>query len=67
MDFDRATHRARLATLHPGFTRDQVMAATGFTPILPARLETTVPPTAQELSILRRMDPGGLLLGGAGR
>ena len=67
MDFDPATHRARLATLHPGVTRDQVLAATGFTPILPARLETTTPPTAEELSILRRMDPGGFLLGGAQR
>ena len=67
MDFDPATHRARLATLHPGVTRDQVLAATGFTPILPAGLETTAPPTVEELSILRRMDPGGLLLGGAQR
>ena len=67
MDFDPATHRARLVMLHPGVTRAQVLAATGFTPILPARLETTAPPTAEELSILRRMDPGGLLLGGAQR
>jgi glutaconate CoA-transferase subunit B len=67
MDFDAVTHRARLATVHPGVTRDQVLAATGFIPILPARLETTAPPTAEELSILRRMDPGGLFLGGAGR
>jgi glutaconate CoA-transferase, subunit B len=67
MDFDPATHRARLAALHPGVTRDQVLAATGFNPIVPARLETTAPPTAEELSIMRRMDPSGLLRGGAGR
>jgi len=65
MDFDRATHRARLASLHPGVTCEQVLAATGFAPIIPARVETTAPPTAEELSILRGMDPGGHLLGGA--
>lgn len=67
MDFDPGTHVARLATLHPGVTIDQVLEATGFPPVVPARLETTPPPTAEELSILRRMDPNGLLRGGVGR
>jgi glutaconate CoA-transferase subunit B len=67
MDFDPFTHLARLATLHPGVTLDQVMEATGFTPILPAKLETTPAPTPEELSILRSLDPAGLLRGGAGR
>ena len=61
MDFDPDTHRARLATLHPGVTLDQVLEATGFAPVLPVELETTPPPTSEELSILRRMDPAGLL------
>jgi glutaconate CoA-transferase subunit B len=64
MDFDPATHRARLATLHPGVTLDQVLEATGFTPILPATLEATPLPTPGELAILRRLDPAGLLRGG---
>ena len=67
MDFDPVTHLARLATLHPGVTLDQVMEATGFTPILPVKLETTLAPTPEELSILRSLDPTGLLRGGAGR
>ncbi|HXI95396.1 MAG TPA: CoA-transferase [Candidatus Acidoferrum sp.] len=67
MDFDPDSHLARLATLHPGVTLDQVLAATGFSPIVPVRLETTPSPTAQELSILRRLDPDGLLRSGAGR
>jgi glutaconate CoA-transferase, subunit B len=61
MDFDPGTHRARLATLHPGVTVDQVLEATGFAPILPARLETTPAPTSEEVAILRRLDPSGLL------
>ncbi len=67
MDFDPGRHLARLATLHPGVTLDQVMEATGFAPILPAKLETTPAPTPEELSILRRLDPDGLLHVGAER
>jgi glutaconate CoA-transferase subunit B len=65
MDFDPETHLARLATLHPGVTLDEVQDATGFTPILPAKLETTPAPTPEELAILRRLDPAGLLRGSA--
>ena len=61
MDFDPGTHRARLATLHPGITLEHVLDATGFSPLLPNSLETTPPPTPRELSILRRMDPAGVL------
>jgi glutaconate CoA-transferase, subunit B len=61
MDFDPRTRRARLASIHPGVTLDQVLEATGFAPIVPATVETTAPPTARELAILRRLDPGGLL------
>lgn len=67
MDFDPGTRWARLATLHPGVTVDQVLAATGFAPIVPSGVETTRPPTVEELAILRRMDPDGLLRDGAAR
>ena len=66
MDFDPGTHRARLATLHPGVTLEQVLEATGFVPAVPAKLGTTPAPTPEELAILRRMDTAGLLRGGAG-
>jgi glutaconate CoA-transferase, subunit B len=61
MDFDPATHHARLATLHPGVTLDQVLEATGFAPILPPHVSTTPPPTPEQLVILRRLDVSGLL------
>lgn len=67
MDFDPGTHLARLATLHPGVTLDQVMESTGFIPTVPTTLETTAVPTPEELAILRRLDPTGLLRGGVGR
>ena len=66
MDFDPGTHLARLATLHPGVTLEQVLEATGFVPAAPAKLGTTPAPTSRELAILRRMDTAGLLRGGAG-
>jgi glutaconate CoA-transferase subunit B len=67
MDFDPGSHLARLATLHPGVTLDRVLEATGFAPIVPAKLATTPAPTLEELSILRRLDPAGLLRSGASR
>ena len=67
MDFDPGSHLARLATLHPDVTLDQVLEATAFAPIIPVKLEITPAPTPQELSILRRLDPAGLLRSGASR
>ena len=67
MDFDPETHRARLASLHPEVTLDQVLAATGFTPGSSEPVATTPPPTAEELAILRRLDPAGLLNDGIER
>jgi len=59
-DFD-AGHRARLASLHPGVTVEQVRAATGFDFAIAEPLAATAPPTAAELAILRGIDRDGLL------
>ena len=67
MDFDPVTHRARLVSLHPGVTLAEVLEATGFTPGLREPLEITPPPTPEELAILRRLDPAGLLQEGLKR
>jgi glutaconate CoA-transferase, subunit B len=66
-DFDPATNRARLATLHPGVSLAEVVEATGFGFAVKEPLETTPPPTGEELAILRGLDPDGLLNGGTGR
>lgn len=67
MDFDPDTHLARLATLHLGVTLEQVLEATGFAPIVPAKLDTTLAPTPEEVAILRSLDPTGLLRNGVSR
>ena len=59
-DFD-AGHRARLASLHPGVTVEEVREATGFEFTVKEPLEETAPPTAAELAILRQIDRDGLL------
>jgi glutaconate CoA-transferase, subunit B len=59
-DFD-AGHRARLASLHPGVSVEQVRSATGFEFAIREPLAATVPPTAAELAILRGIDGDGLL------
>lgn len=60
LDFDPQTRRMRLATLHPGVTMAQVTEATGFSLVIPPQVPGTVPPTAAELAVLRRLYPNGI-------
>jgi glutaconate CoA-transferase subunit B len=62
LDFGGPQHRARLASVHPGVDPREVVARTGFSLELPARVPTTPLPTPEELRVLRtRIDPGGAL------
>lgn len=62
LDFEEATKRMRLQSVHPGVGVDQVVAGTGFRLVVPERVEATALPTEEELAILRhRIDPRGLL------
>ena len=53
-DFEEREKRMRLKSVHPGVTVEDVLAKTGFTPIVPTRVPETEPPAADELAILRR-------------
>jgi glutaconate CoA-transferase subunit B len=63
MDFDPASLRARVRTVHPGVTARQVQEATGFDLALPdeSAVPETRPPSRVELEALRRIDSDGLL------
>ena len=62
LDFDEASKRMRLFSVHPDVSVDQVKAQTGFELIVPATVPVTSLPNARELGILRsRVDPQGLL------
>jgi glutaconate CoA-transferase subunit B len=67
LDFHPDTRRMRVRSLHPGKTREQVIAATGFELTAVSDLGTTPMPTERELHILRtQVDPGRYILGRAG-
>ena len=55
--FDKKTRRMQVESLHPGATVEAVKERTGFELIIPDDLPFTEPPTAQELKILRELDP----------
>ena len=56
-DFTSADGGMRCRSLHPGVTRDQVQAATGFAVHFEADTPVTREPTADELAWLERLDP----------
>jgi glutaconate CoA-transferase subunit B len=63
MDFDPDSKRMRLKATHPGLSIDDVIAATGFELVLPDKVEVTIPPSAEELLLLREeIDPEKLYI-----
>jgi glutaconate CoA-transferase subunit B len=60
MDYDQEKRLMRVKKLHPGVSIDTVLENTGFRPLIAEKLETTTPPTEEELKILRTLDPEGL-------
>ncbi len=62
-DFDSAGEM-RVRSLHPGVTREDVLANTGWEIVVPAGTPITEAPTPEELRILRtELDPQGHYLG----
>jgi acyl CoA:acetate/3-ketoacid CoA transferase beta subunit len=59
-DFETPGHRMRLASVHPGVTVDEVVAATAFELEIgdPAAVPTTRAPSGAERALLRELDPG---------
>ncbi len=55
LDFASADHSMRLASVHPGVTVEEVVAATGFPLVVPDEVPTTRTPTAAELALLREL------------
>ncbi len=55
-----------LTALHPGATVEQARGNTGWQLKVAGKLKTTLPPTAEELRILREdLDPQGIYLKGS--
>ena len=62
-DFEPTSRRMRLVALHPGVSREDVQANTGFEVLVSESLTTTDPPTPKELEILRMLDPKRQFIG----
>jgi acyl CoA:acetate/3-ketoacid CoA transferase beta subunit len=61
LDFGGTDQRARLRTVHPGVSVDEVVAATGFQLDIPAEVPESRPPSPEELRVIREIvDPRGL-------
>ncbi len=62
MDFEPESKRMRLIAAHPGITVDDVIKATGFELIIADDMETTKPPTVEDLRLLHEViDPNGFV------
>jgi acyl CoA:acetate/3-ketoacid CoA transferase beta subunit len=59
--FDFATGRLRLTSCHPGVTVEEIQAKTGFPLEIAPELQETMPPTEEEVRLLREeIDPLGV-------
>ena len=59
-DFDTPNHSMQLRSVHPGVTVDEVVAATGFSLVVPADVVESRLPTPDELRLLDEViDPAG--------
>ena len=63
LGFDPATKRMRVEAVHPGVSVDTLQANTGFELAEAERIETTEPPSDDELEMLRALDPERRFLG----
>lgn len=57
MDFGGPGHAVRVCSLHPGVSFEQVQAATGFPLLQAPGMGTTALPTAEQVALIRRLDP----------
>jgi acyl CoA:acetate/3-ketoacid CoA transferase beta subunit len=61
MDFGGPAHRMRLVSVHPGVSRDDVVAATGFELAVADEVGVSRVPDANDAFLIRQViDPGGL-------
>jgi glutaconate CoA-transferase, subunit B len=61
--FEPETRRMRVEALHPGVTREHVQDHTGFALLDAPEITRTAPPAADELEMLRALDPERRFLG----
>ncbi|HUY85556.1 MAG TPA: CoA-transferase [Acidimicrobiales bacterium] len=63
LDFATPDHSMRLRSVHPGYSIEDVVGATGFALIVSDDIGMTRIPTPEELDLIERIDPGGARFG----
>jgi glutaconate CoA-transferase subunit B len=61
--FNEESKHMELLSIHPGVTLDQIKENSGFDIIIPEHVSVTTPPSKQELAILEKIDPLGMVIG----
>ena len=61
--FHSVTHEMMLATIHPNVTVDEVRQEIPWDLLIADNLSETVPPTEEEVKIIRSLDPENIFLG----
>ena len=62
-DFEEASKRMRVATLHPGVSVEKVQRNSAFKIELPDHVPVTPPPSLREQKLLHEIDPLGIIVG----
>ena len=64
LGFDQETKQMKVESIHPGVTREDIINNTGFELLWDEDLKTSLPPTEEELRILREeVDPMKYIIG----
>ena len=67
LGFDESTRKMKLISIHPGVSLDELTDHTGFSLIIPEHVETTSPPTQEQLRYIREViDPNRWYTGDEG-
>jgi 3-oxoacid CoA-transferase subunit A/glutaconate CoA-transferase subunit A len=61
--FDAESKQMMLLSLHPGVTVEQIKENSGFEILIPGSVSVTTPPSQKEVSILKKIDPAGMVIG----
>jgi glutaconate CoA-transferase subunit B len=63
LGYEEKSKRMMLLSSHPGVKVEQVIENTGFELIIPDKVDETLPPTVEELRLLREeIDPKGIFV-----
>lgn len=61
LTFEETSKLMKVETIHPGIDIEEIKKSTGFELIIPDKIKTTIPPTSEEIKILReKVDPLGI-------